>query len=207
MKKSVFLKKLRSFNTMFPILLIVFGAIGLMASAAIAIEKEHQLKNPDVEFICNLNPIYSCSNVFMSKQAEIFGFSNELMGIAMFGALIALGVVLLAGAKMKSWLWHIYMVGMLGFMGFVVWFFYQSVYTIGSLCIFCSIVWFSGWLLTTSGFSWIYDNGYLSVLKKYNNQLAFIRKHIFIIWLVFIGVIVGLIIHHFWYFYGQYFGF
>lgn len=201
------LKKVFVVKKMFPILLLVLGAIGMMASAAIAIEKEDMLKNPQTELVCNLNPVYSCSNVFMSPQAEIFGFSNELMGIAMFAALITLGVVLLAGAQLKKWLWHVYLGGMLFFMGFVVWFFYQSVYTIGSLCIFCSIVWFSAWGLTANGFAWIYDNGYLKEFKKIQKPLQFIRRNIIAVWLLFIITIVVLILNHFWFYYGQYFGF
>jgi hypothetical protein len=65
---------------LFPVFLIVFGAFGLFASGAIAVEKEHLLKNPETELVCNLNPIYSCSNVFLSKQSQAFGVSNELSG-------------------------------------------------------------------------------------------------------------------------------
>lgn len=191
---------------LFPVFLIVFGAFGLLASGAIAVEKEHLLKNPETELVCNLNPIYSCSNVFLSKQSQAFGVSNELLGIAIFAALITLGVTLFAGAKMKNWLWYTYLAGMLGFMAMVVWFFGQSVYVIGSLCIFCSCVWFSAWTLTTTGFAWIYDSGYLKVSKKYDRVLRFFRRNIISIWLVFLLTLVGLVLNHFWYYYGQYFG-
>jgi len=191
---------------LFPVFLIVFGAVGLLASGAIAVEKEHLLKNPQTELICNLNPIYSCSNVFLSKQSQAFGVSNELLGIAIFAALITLGVIIFAGATMKKWLWYTYLAGMIGFMAMVVWFFGQSVYVIGSLCIFCSMVWFSAWTLTASGFAWIYDMGYLKSIKKMARPLAFMRRNIISAWLVFLLLLIGLALNHFWYYYGQYFG-
>lgn len=198
-KKTLVAKKV------FPILLILFGLTGLLASGAIAIEKEHLLKNPGVELLCNINPIYSCSNVFMSPQSQIFGVSNELAGIAVFAVLITVGVVLLAGAKLKSWFWYLFLAGMIGFMLMVLWFFKQSVYVIGSLCIFCSIVWFSAWAITTSGFAWMYDSGYLKVTSKYGQILTTIRKYIILIWMLFIVMLVSLMLNHFWYYYGQYF--
>ncbi len=190
---------------LFPFFLIFFGLLGMLASGAIAIEKEHLLKHPEVELICNINPVYSCSNVFMSPQSQILGVSNEYIGIAIFAVLLTVGVVVLAGAKLKNWFWYAFLAGMLGFMMMVLWFFRQSVYVIGSLCIFCSIVWFSAWAITTSGFCWMYDNGYLSGLKKYDKVLSLIRRNSVLIWFLFIVTLAGLILKHFWYYYGQYF--
>lgn len=197
--KNIHAKKL------FPIFLIAFGVVGMFASGAIAVEKEHMLKHPEVELLCNINPVYSCSNVFMSPQSQIAGVSNEYLGIAIFAVLITVGMVLLAGAKMKNWFWYAFLAGMLGFMLMVLWFFRQSVYVIGSLCIFCSMVWFSAWAITTTGFSWMYDNGYLDKFKKYDKLLLFVRKNIVLIWFLFILTLASLILQHFWFYYGQYF--
>ncbi len=189
---------------LFPIALIIFGIIGLSASAAISIEKEHTLKNPGFESICNINPIYSCSNVFLSPQSKILGVSNELAGIAVFAVLITVGVMLLAGAQLKKWFWYAFMLGMLGFMLMVIWFFSQSVYVIGALCIFCSIVWFSAWAITTIGFAWLYDNKLLD-FHRCKKVLKFVRNNIALIWFFFILVLATLMLNHFWYYYGQYF--
>lgn len=191
---------------LFPVFLILFGVTGLLASGAIAVEKEHLLKNPGTELLCNINPIYSCSNVFMSPQSQIMGVSNELAGIAVFAVLVTVGVVLLAGAKLKNWFWYVFLAGMFGFMLMVIWFFRQSVYVIGSLCIFCSIVWFSAWAITTSGFAWMYDNGLLKTKSKSGNKLLLsVRKNIILIWFLFIVILASLMLNHFWYYYGQYF--
>ena len=190
----------------FPIFLILFGVVGMLASGAIAVEKEHLLKNPETELLCNINPIYSCSNVFLSPQSQILGVSNELAGIAVFAVLITVGVMLLAGAKLKNWFWYAFLAGMIGFMLMVLWFFRQSVYVIGSLCIFCSIVWFSAWAITTSGFAWMYDAGLLKTSSNSRSKLlSYVRKNIILIWFLFIAILAGLMLNHFWYYYGQYF--
>ncbi len=197
-------KKNLNVRAAFPVLLLIFGLTGLLASGAIAVEKEHLLKNPSTELPCNINPVYSCSNVFLSPQSQTFGVSNEYVGIAVFAVLITLGVVLLAGAELKKWFWYAFMAGMLGFMGMVVWFFIQSVYVIGSLCIFCSIVWFSAWTITVSGFAWLTDNGILAH-QKYNKLLQFMRRNVWLLWFMLILTFATLIVRHFWEYYGQYF--
>lgn len=196
-----------SLSKAFPLILIIFGLTGLLASSAISIEKVSLLKDPTAELVCNINPIYSCGNVINSKQSSVFGFSNELMGIAMFSAIITVGVVVLSGSQLKPWIWKLFMLGMVGSMAFVLWFFYQSVYVIGSLCIFCSIVWFSTWTITTSLFAWAYDQKLINVPKSLEKIVAVKRKYIISIWLILILTLVALIIKHFWFFYGPKFGF
>ena len=194
-------------NKAFPIILIIFGLTGLLASSAINIEKVALLKDPNSELVCNINPIYSCGNVINSKQSSIFGFSNELMGIAMFSAIITVGVLVLSGSKLKPWIWKLFMLGMVGSMAFVLWFFYQSVYVIGSLCIFCSIVWFSTWTISTALFAWAYDEKIITAPAGMQKIVAIKRKYIISIWLILILTLVSLILKHFWFFYGPKFGF
>jgi len=191
----------------FPLILIIFGLTGLLASSAISIEKTALLKDPSSELVCNINPIYSCGNVINSEQASVLGFSNELIGIAVFASIVTVGVVVLSGSKLNPWIWKVFMLGMVGSMAFVLWFFYQSVYVIGSLCIFCTIVWLSTWTITTALFAWIYDQKLISVPGGLQKIVAVKRKYIISIWLGLILLIIALIIKHFWFFYGSKFGF
>ena len=193
----------------FPHILVLFGMVGLLASSILIIEKITLLREPAADLSCNLNPIYSCSNVIKSEQAEVLGFPNELMGIAMFAALITLGVVLFAKAKLPNWFWKLFALGMLGSMSFVIWFFYQSVYVVGSLCIFCSSIWFSTWTISVVGYSWLYDKGFFqlkegSILARIASLL---RKNVGLVWFLFILLIATLILNHFWYYYGPVLGF
>lgn len=189
----------------FSVVLVLASALGMSASAVLAIEKEHLLKNPGESLACDINPVYSCGSVIMTKQASIFGFSNEIFGIMMFAALLSLGVTMLAGGKYKPWLWKIFAGAITLAMGAMLWFFYQSVYQIGALCIYCSIVWFSTWTIANFGLAWCYDNGYIRIPSSLKKLADYLRKNTVGVWLTFILVIVGLILNHFWYYYGQYF--
>lgn len=199
--KQKIIKQLKTF----PVFFIVFSLLALAASAMIAIEKEHLLKNPDANLACSINPVYSCSSVITSPQANILGFSNEYLGIALYGGLIAIGFTLLAGAKYKPWLYQLIWLALLGSMGVVIWFFYQSVYTIGALCIYCSTVWFSTWTLFIGYSRWLVNKKFIKIPKQYQHYAQAFAQNAPLIWFLFILLIAGLILEHFWYYYGQYF--
>lgn len=212
-KKYTYFRKIQNFitklkpQTVFPAVLVLFGLVGMVASVTINVEKVSLLKNPQQSLSCDLNPVYSCAQIINTKQSTVLGVSNELLGIAMFAILLTTGVMLLAGAKLKAWFWRLFLAGMLGFMIFVIWLFYQSVYSIGFLCILCSTVWFSGWAITTAGYAWMYDNKLLNASGRLNSVLQYIRKNILTIWLLFILLLAFLVLKHFWYYYGTYFDF
>jgi uncharacterized membrane protein len=203
MKKQI--KKIKKLVWKFPIFIILFSIIGLAASMMISIEKTHLLINPEAELSCTINPIYSCQSVILSNQASIFGFSNELIGIAFFGGMLALGLGMLANAKYNRWLHQLAWAGLLASMGVVIWFFYQSVYNINALCIYCSIVWFSTWTLFVGYTNWLITSSTINIPKKYKGLASYFVQYSQLIWLALIFVFAGLVLHHFWYFYGQYF--
>jgi uncharacterized membrane protein len=189
----------------FPTTLVVFSVIGLLASAAISIEKVRLLKNPDVDLSCGLNPVYSCASVITSEQASIFGLSNEIMGIAFFGGTLALGLALISGAKLATWLHKLFWLGLLGSMFMVIWFFYQSVYNINALCLYCTVVWFSTWLIFVFYSRWLLTSKIITThgqLKKVSDTFI---KYAWSIWFIGVATFVILILNHFWYYYGQYF--
>jgi hypothetical protein len=76
-----------------------------------------------------------------SPQGSVFGFTNTLLGIAAFMAPIIIGAALLAGARFAPWFWRVYQLGMLGGISFVFWLAYQSVFSLGTLCPWCMVVW------------------------------------------------------------------
>jgi uncharacterized membrane protein len=175
---------------------------------AIAVEKVHLLENPGADLSCTINPVYSCQSVITSDQASIIGIPNELIGIAFFGGLLALGLATLAGAKYKSWLHKLTWLGLLGSMVVVFWFFYQSVYNINALCIYCTTVWFATWTLFVGYSWWILDRKIVKLPK----QLEFLdvfkdKKNSILLWFLVIVFLVFLVLNNFWYYYGQYFPF
>lgn len=192
----------------FPYVLIVFGLIGFMASVAISVEKADLLAHPKADIFCNINPLYSCSSVITSKQSKLFGISNEVYGLGLFGGILAVGLSTLAAAKPKKWFWQMFALIMSVFSVMILYLWYQSIFKIGAICIFCTTVWFSGWTLTSALLTWCYDQKVFENLPSFTKPiLAFTRRHAVKVWLFWILLLAGLTLKHFWYFYGPKLGF
>jgi uncharacterized membrane protein len=76
-----------------------------------------------------------------SWQGHLFGFSNTLIGLAVFVAPIVVAVALLGGARFTSWFWWLYLLGQLGGIVFVFWLSWHSIFRLGTLCPWCMVVW------------------------------------------------------------------
>lgn len=125
----------------FAILTIVLGAIGWFAAFELLTEYMKTLSNPDYAPNCNISILVTCGPNMDSWQGSILGFSNTIIGVSAFIAPIAVGVALLAGATFARWFWIVYRIGLaLGFV-FILWLSYQSVFSLGTLCPWCMVVW------------------------------------------------------------------
>lgn len=129
------------FPRLLPWLLLVGGAIGLLAAFVLTIERIALLKNPAYVPTCSLNPILSCGSVMTKPQAEAFGFPNPLIGIAGFAGLSLIGAALLSGASFRRWFWLGLQAGVTFGIVFVHWLIAASLYQIGALCPYCMVVW------------------------------------------------------------------
>jgi uncharacterized membrane protein len=200
------LRKL-SLASALPWLLIIGGTIGLLCSFILTIEKIEVLKDPNFHPICDLNPVLSCGSVMDSSQSHVLGFDNTFMGLAGFAVIVTIGVVLLAGAKLKRWFWLGLQGGLTAGVLFVHWLMYNSLYVINSLCPFCMVVWvviITLFLYTTL---WNIQQGNITVKGRAQACSDFVRKHhldILVMWLL---IIVALILNRFWYYYGPKLGF
>ena len=191
-------------NKSLSVILIVCATIGLVASFALSYDQIKILQNPNYKPSCDLNPIVSCGNVMQSSEGDVFGFPNPFIGLAAFGALLAVGTGMLAGAKYKKWFMLALEAGAIFGIVFVHWLFFESVYRLSVLCPYCMSV----WLITIVSFWYIslynIDNKYI-VLK--NETLIkcykWIRRHHLDIVILWILVIAFLIIKHFWYYIGH----
>ena len=127
------------------------GAIGLIASFLQSVEKINLLKHRGNPLACDLNSVFSCSNVLNAKQSSVFGFPNSFLCMVLFTIFMITGLVLLTGGQIsrKLLLW---IQGFSLFMlGFGLWFLWQSTYRIGSLCVFC-VFCFAGLLMINWSF-------------------------------------------------------
>lgn len=124
-----------------PYLYIVGGLIAFYYSFLIMIEKLALFQTPEMTLPCDVSPFISCGSVMQSPEASVFGFPNPLLGIAGFAVIITIGFALLSGAKFKKWFWQGIQVGLTLAICFIYWLFHEAVFEIGSLCIYCMIVW------------------------------------------------------------------
>ena len=191
-------------NKSLGVILIICAIVGLVASFALSYDQIKILQNPNYKPSCNLNPIVSCGNVMQSSEGDVFGFPNPFIGLAAFGALLAVGAGMIAGAKYKRWFMLALEAGAVFGIVFVHWLFFESVYRISALCPYCMSV----WLITIVSFWYIslynIDNKYIvlknkSLIKCYK----WVRKHHLDIVVLWIIVIAFLIIKHFWYYIGH----
>jgi uncharacterized membrane protein len=187
-------------QTALPWLLLIGGAIALVASISLSIEVFDRLKNPNYVPVCNLNPILSCTSVADSRQAEAFGFPNYFIGIAGYAVLATVGAALLAGARFKRWFWLAVEAGLAFALIFIHWLIFQTLYRIGALCIFCMIV----WAMTIPMF-WYFTlynigNGTIGFPPRLNRAAAFARRHHGDILLLWFLIIIALIAKRFWYY-------
>lgn len=123
------------------ILLVAGGAVGLLAAAALLVEKIALIKNPDYIPTCSINPILSCGSMMSTSTAEAFGFPNPIIGIAAFPVVITTGVILLAGVALPGAYWLGLQVGVTFGVVFLHWLMFQSLYRIDALCPYCMAVW------------------------------------------------------------------
>lgn len=185
---------------MLGLILVVCGLIGFTASADLAIEKVHLLKDPSYEPSCNLSPLLSCGSVMVTPQAEAFGFPNPFIGVAGFAIVTTVGMALLAGAQFKRWFWLGLQTGTVFGVGFVTWLQYQSIYNIGALCPWCMVV----WTVTIPIFLYVtlYNlrERHIASQGRWRVMSVFLQRHHANILLIWYAIILLAILTHFWYY-------
>ena len=168
----------------------------------LSVEKLRSVADPDYVASCSINPILSCGSVMSSPQAEVFGIPHPFLGLVVFGALIAFGILLIAGGSFARWIWLVASsVALLGFLG-MQYLVYQSIFEIKALCPWCMVVWVvSAPVFVGIG---VYTIREVLHLKRYHptlrSLLRFIEKqniNILIAWYLVVG---GLILIEFWYY-------
>lgn len=137
----------------FAIFLVIAGAVGWWAAFNLTLSKIEVLENPSVDLACDFSVLVQCGTNLSAWQGAVFGFPNPLLGMGGFVAPIAVGVGLLAGARFARWFWIAFNVGIVGAFAFVIWLISQSLYSLGTLCPWCMVVWVVTiplfWVVTT----------------------------------------------------------
>jgi len=180
-----------TFKRALPYIYIVAGVIGIIASFALTYDKIQVLKDPSYNPGCNLSPILSCGSVMKTQQANVLGIPNTIYGLMAFSMLTMLGIVLLAGANLKNWLWRVINAGALIGFGFFLYLYFQAVFRIQAICPYCFAVW-----LVVPPVLW-YTTLYNLQRAKKGNWLQAHHGDVMLGWYV---IFFGILLQHFWYY-------
>jgi uncharacterized membrane protein len=152
----------------------VLAVIGLSAAVILSIEKIEILTQPNHVSSCSLSPIVACSPIIASPQASALGFANSFIGIFGFAAVFAAGMTILAGATKlhRAW-WRTLLGGIIFAAGFCTWLFYQGVFEIGMLCLYCMLVWLVTFALLWLVTAYCVQHEHINLGDKLNNLLRY----------------------------------
>lgn len=184
----------------YPLLLLIGGILGVFAAFMLSIDRMKILENPNFKPECSINPIIACGPVMSSPEGRVFGFPNPFLGLVAYALVANLGALILAKVILPRWYWLTFNAGMLFALGFVHWLIQATLYDIGAICLYCSLVWavtIPIFLYTT-----LYNlkKGYLPTPKSLQGVVAFAQRHHFDILIVWFLIIIGLILNRFWYY-------
>ncbi len=120
--------------------MLVGAIVSLFAAFVLSVEAVELAADPDRVLACDFNAVLSCSQVALTWQASLFGFPNAFLGIAAESVVITIAVLGLAGMRFPRWFMiaaqTIYLAGFV----FAYWLFYEAVFNIGYLCVWCLTV-------------------------------------------------------------------
>ncbi len=184
----------------FGYLLLVGGVIGVFASFMLTVDKFRVLSDPNFKPECSINPIIACGPVMNSSQGEAFGFPNPFLGLIAFALVANLGALVLSGVQPKRWYWLSFNAGMLFALLFVHWLIHATLYEIGAVCIYCSMVW--AVTIPVFWYTTLYNlrMKYLPTPKSLEKLVGFAQRHHFDILILWFLVIIGLVLNRFWYY-------
>lgn len=127
------------------LVLLLGGLVGLVGSAALAIERYLTLVNPSHQPSCSINALLTCSPAMDSPAGSLLGFPNPYLGLGAFPVVMTIGVLLLVvpGVALPRWFWRAFLVVATAGMALIVFLVWTSVVELRALCPYCMVVWFS----------------------------------------------------------------
>lgn len=133
------MKNFFTFKNVIFLNIIIFAICGLFVSFLLTTEKIQLLQIPDIKLPCSINSVLNCASVMKSKQAELFGFPNSILGLIGYSMVLIIGLTSLYNYKFNKILFAFYyLISFLAFI-FSYWMLTQSIYVIQILCPFCLV--------------------------------------------------------------------
>lgn len=182
-----------------PWIILVAGSLaGVVASFIQTIERIQFAERPQQVLSCDLNSVFSCSNVFNAWQSSVFGFSNSIMCLLFFGVMLGVALAGLSGGRLGKKLRLIMHFASLFFLGFGAWYLQQSTFAIRALCIFC-IFCYAG--VIAINWAWLRLNvADLPLAARHKDALQRAVKNgaDTFIWLLWAIIIAAMFVFSFW---------
>ena len=128
-------------NRPFALILLITGVIGWVASGILVLERLALYEDAEHVTTCDINALVSCGKVMGTWQSELLGFPNPLIGIVACAVVITTAMAMLSGARFADWYWGALQAGVTVGLLFIVWLWYQALFVIHILCLYCMVVW------------------------------------------------------------------
>jgi uncharacterized membrane protein len=125
----------------FGVVLVVAGLAGLTAAYNLSVDKVTAILSPATKLNCSFSLIVECGTNLKSWQGSLFGFPNPLIGLGGFAVVLVIGIATLAGVSYRRWWWVAFNAAVVGAFAFITFLIISSVYVIGTLCVWCALVW------------------------------------------------------------------
>lgn len=170
------------------------SAVGLIASFLQLQDKLIHLKNPTANLACNISSVFNCSNVLDAWQSSFFGFPNSIMCIIFFAMMLGLALVGATGSSINKTLRLIMHFFAVFFLLFGAWYLWQSIYVIGTVCIYCMFCYAA---VMAINFAWIRINVFDLPFSDFKQKLIK-RNWDVVFWLVWASAFVVMIISRFY---------
>lgn len=130
-----------SSQTTLGLISIVAGILGWWASLRLFLDYTASLKDSALVPSCDLSATVSCAQNYGSSYGSIFGFSNTVIGLALFVVPVVLGVLLLAKVSLPRWIHIGYSIGLLAGVVLISYLQYASFSELKTLCVYCLLIW------------------------------------------------------------------
>jgi len=115
----------------YPWVIIILAVVGILSSGYL-LKVFYEPENA----VCDVNTVFSCTEVAKSKYSTFLGIPNALSGILMYSAVLVLGILALRGVD-PHYLLYAFLVIMLFSVPFSLYLTYVEFAVIGALCMFC----------------------------------------------------------------------
>lgn len=174
----------------------IAGAIGLLASFVLTVDKFTVLSNPSTILACSINAVLDCSRVMQTWQASIFGFPNTMIGLITYPIIMLIAFLVLIGIKLPRWFFVAMNVAVLLSTAFSYWLFFESLYTIQVLCPWCLSVTFAETLLFAAVTFYNLRENMLSLKSETNARIQmFLKKGYYqMIVISILAILIALVI-------------